>query len=72
MKTLRKETLQRINEEFPTFSWESSELGELIDPQLGVITAFSEILNQVEIIMGLDLGDIGLESPVIFREVNDD
>lgn len=72
MKTLRKETLQFINEEFPSFSWESDELGELIDPQLGVITAFSEILEQVEIIMRLDLGDTGLENPIIFREVNDD
>ena len=63
MKTLRKETLQRITEEFPSFSWESSELEELVDPKLGVITAFSEILAQIEAIMTLDLGETGL--PVI-------
>lgn len=72
MKTLRKETLQRINEEFPSFSWDSSELEELVDPKLGVITAFSEILEQIETIMALDLGEIGLESETFYREVNDD
>lgn len=60
MKTLRKETLVRINEEFPAFNWEDGELEELVDPKLGVITAFSEILEQIETIMALDLGEVGL------------
>lgn len=72
MKTLRKETLQQINDEFPTFSWESSELEELVDPKLGVITAFSEILEQIETIMALDLGETGLASAAMFRESYDE
>jgi len=62
MKELRIETLLNIEEEFPTFGWETGELDELVDPKLGVITAFSEILEQVETIMNIDLEEVGLAS----------
>lgn len=62
MKSLRKETLISIAEEFPTFDWNDAELEELVDPKLGVITAFSEILEQIEAIMNLDLEEVGLAS----------
>ena len=60
MKTLRKETLLNIVEEFPSFRWDQGVLEELIDPKLGVITAFGEILDEIETLMSLDLGEIGL------------
>jgi len=60
MKTLRKETLLNIVDEFPTFTFDQEILEELIDPKLGVITAFGEILDEIETLMALDLGEIGL------------
>ena len=69
MKTLRQETLLRINEEFPSFGWDEGELEELVDPKLGVITAFSEILEQIETIMGLDLGETGPGGGLVPGEV---
>ena len=59
MKTVEKETLIKIVEEFPTFSWDQEILEELIDPKLGVITAFGEILSDIEMILSLDLGETG-------------
>ena len=69
MKTLRKETLLRINDEFPSSGWDESELEELVDPKLGVITAFSEILEQIETIMGIDLEETGLDGGLALKEV---
>ena len=60
MNRLQKETLIKIVEEFPTFSWDLDTLEELVDPKLGVITAFGEILSEIETIMALDLGETGL------------
>lgn len=60
MKPLKKNTLLNIEEEFPTFGWQGIELEELVDPKLGIITAFSEILEQIETIMNLDLEEVGL------------
>lgn len=61
MKPLTKKTLQLINEEFPTFAWENEELEELVNPRLGIITAFSNILNDVEQLRTIDLQAIGIE-----------
>lgn len=71
MKTLQKETLLRIVEEFPSFTWDQSVLEELVDPKLGVITAFGEILTEIETIMSLDLGEIGLTSEPEYQERDD-
>ena len=72
MKTLQKETLLRIVEEFPSFTWDQSVLEELVDPKLGVITAFGEILTEIETIMSLDLGEIGLTSEPEYQESDDE
>lgn len=71
MKTLQKETLLRIVEEFPSFTWNQTVLEELVDPKLGVITAFGEILTEIETIMSLDLGEIGLTSEPEYQERDD-
>ena len=71
MKTLQKETLLRIVEEFPSFTWNQTVLEELVDPKMGVITAFGEILTEIETIMSLDLGEIGLTSEPEYQERDD-
>jgi|GEM_PF-1053401 len=72
MKTLRKETLLNIVDEFPTFTFDQEILEELIDPKLGVITAFGEILDEIETLMALDLGEIGLADGSLPLEGSDE
>lgn len=72
MKTLRIETLLNIVDEFPSFTWDQTVLEELIDPKLGVITAFGEILEEIETILSLDLGEIGLSTGLIPEENSDE
>jgi hypothetical protein len=72
MKTLRKETLLNIVEDFPTFSFDPEILEELIDPKMGVITAFGEILDEIETLMTLDLGEIGLADGSLPLEDSDE
>ena len=72
MKTLRKETLLNIVEEFPSFGWNQSVLEELVDPKLGVITAFVDILDEIETLMSLDLGEIGLATGPDSQEGGDE
>ena len=72
MKTLRKETLLNIVDDFPTFSFDQEILEELIDPKLGVITAFGEILEEIETLMGIDLGEIGLADGSLPQEDSDE
>ena len=61
MESATKETLQRINKEFPTFAWEKDEFEELVNPRLGIITAFVGILKDFEQLKNIDLGDIGID-----------
>ncbi len=72
MKTLRKETLLNIVDEFPSFTWDEGILEELIDPKLGVITAFSEILDEIETLLSLDLGETGLSTGLSSLEGTDE
>lgn len=72
VKTLRIETLLNIVDEFPSFTWDQTVLEELIDPKLGVITAFGEILDEIETILSLDLGEIGLSTGLASEEGSDE
>ena len=72
MKTLRKETLLNIVDEFPSFTWDEGVLEELIDPKLGVITAFGEILDEIETLLAIDMGEIGLSTGLVSQENRDD
>ncbi len=59
MKAVSKETLKRVNEEFPTLSWADEELEELVAPRYGLITGFQELLQEIEKLRTLDLGETG-------------
>jgi hypothetical protein len=56
MRSVSRETLKRIIEEFPTVAWSESELDELVSPSLGVITGFQELVNSIEALTQTDLG----------------
>ena len=37
-------------------NFSDAELSELVDPQLGIITGFSDLLEQLELLRKMDLG----------------
>lgn len=58
MKKLQIETLAGIRDQLASYPWDDSELSELVDPELGIITGFQDLLDQLEILRKVDLGDI--------------
>ncbi|MCP4186427.1 MAG: hypothetical protein GY763_02375 [Gammaproteobacteria bacterium] len=57
MKKLQIETLTGIRDQFASYAWDDDELNELVDPKLGIITGFQDLLDQLEILRQVDLGD---------------
>ncbi len=58
MRKLRIETLSGIRDQLASFAWDDTELRELVDPRLGIITGFQDLLDQLEILRQVDLGEI--------------
>lgn len=58
MKSLRKETLLGIREQFGGYAWGDAEIDELVDPKLGIITGLQDLLEQLEALREVDLGAI--------------
>ena len=58
MKPLQRETLLGIRDQFGGYAWEDAEISELVEPQLGIITGFQELLSQLETLRKVDLGAI--------------
>ena len=58
MKKLQIETLTGIRDQLASYTWEDAELSELVDPKLGIITGFQDLLDQLEVLRKVDLGDI--------------
>ena len=67
MKKLDKQTLLGIRDQFGSYAWDDAEISELVDPKLGIITGFQELLDQLEVLRKIDLeatppaGDISSE-----------
>ncbi|MCP3690301.1 MAG: hypothetical protein GY784_18005 [Gammaproteobacteria bacterium] len=57
MKKLQIETLTGIRDQLASFAWNDAELNELVDPKLGIITGFQDLLDQLEILRRVDLGE---------------
>jgi hypothetical protein len=57
MRSVSRDTLKRILEEFPTVAWGEAELNELVAPSYGVITGFQHLLTEVKELADFDLGD---------------
>lgn len=56
MKKLQKQTLIGIRDQLASYGWKDEELSELVDPRLGIITGFQELLNQLDVLRRVDLG----------------
>ena len=49
-------TLAEIRDTFAAHGFSDAELSELVDPQFGIITGFSDVLEQLEVLRMMDLG----------------
>ena len=58
MNKLEKETLVRMRDQLGGYAWDDSELEELVNPRLGIITGFRELLEQLEDLRRIDLDAI--------------
>ena len=55
MKKLDKKTLLGIRDQFGSYAWDDAEISELVEPKLGIITGFQELLDQLEVLRKIDL-----------------
>ena len=58
MKPLRKSTLMQLCEQLAAHPWHEAELEELVDPKLGIITGFRDLLDGLEKLRRTDLGSL--------------
>lgn len=58
MNRLRKQTLVSMLSEMASHQWSDTELDELVDPKLGIITGFQDVLDELESLRQLDLDGI--------------
>jgi hypothetical protein len=56
MHKLEKKTLIGIRDQLASYAWNDAEIAELVDPRLGIITGFQELLDQLECLRKIDLG----------------
>jgi len=56
MEKLRKDIVTGIVKQFAAYPWQDEEVNELVDPRLGIITGFQELLTKLEVIRNIDLG----------------
>ena len=57
MKKLEKATLIGMRDQLGGYAWQDDEISELVEPKLGIITGFQDLLEQLE-----DLRKIALEA----------
>lgn len=55
MKKLTRRTLEDIRNSFPTIAWGQEDLQELVAPKFGIISGFSQLLDDLERLMTVDL-----------------
>ena len=58
MKKLEQRTLIGIRDQFGGYAWDDAEISELVDPKLGIITGFQDLLEQLEELRRVDLESI--------------
>jgi hypothetical protein len=56
MQKLDRQTLLGIRDQLGGYAWDDVEIDELVDPKLGIITGFQELLQQLEQLRKIDLG----------------
>ncbi len=58
MNPLQKSTLSQLCHELAAHPWPDSDLEELVEPKLGIITGFQELLEGLEALRRSDLGSL--------------
>ena len=58
MKKLQIQTLIGMRDQLGGYAWEDAEISELVDPQLGIITGFQDLLDELEALRKVDLESI--------------
>lgn len=58
MNKLTKLTVTGICTEMTSHPWSEAEISELIDPKLGIITGFQDLLNELDALGQIDLGTL--------------
>jgi len=56
MKKLQKDTLLGMRDQLASYAWKDEEICELVDPKLGIITGFQDLLDQLDELRQVDLG----------------
>ena len=55
MKPIQKQTLLGMRDQLGGYAWQDVEISELVDPRLGIITGFQDLLDQLEVLRKIDL-----------------
>ncbi|MFZ9038308.1 MAG: hypothetical protein ACO3DT_09580 [Gammaproteobacteria bacterium] len=55
MEKIQKQTLIGMRDQLGGYLWEDAEISELVDPRLGIITGFQDLLDQLEVLRKVDL-----------------
>ena len=55
MQKLDKQTLLGIRDQLGSYAWDDAEIDELVEPRLGIITGFRDLLEQLEALRQIDL-----------------
>lgn len=58
MQKLTKNTLSGICTQMASHTWSDAEIDELVNPKLGIITGFQDLLVELEQLRKVDLGVI--------------
>jgi hypothetical protein len=58
MRKIQRQTLLGIRDQMGSYAWEDAEIDELVDPKLGIITGFQDLLDQLEQLRRIDLESI--------------
>lgn len=58
MKPVSRRTLEGICGELAAHPWHEEEIGELVEPKLGIITGFQDLMDELEALRRVDLGDL--------------
>ncbi|NNE63084.1 MAG: hypothetical protein HKN34_03290 [Gammaproteobacteria bacterium] len=58
MHKLQLETLKGMRDQLACYDWSDTELLELVDPKLGIITGFQDLLDQLDVLRQVDLDQV--------------
>ena len=58
MQKLAKATLTGICSQMASHTWSDAEISELVNPRLGIITGFQDLLNELDQLRRVDLGTL--------------